>query len=337
MKKVLSIVLALVLVLGLVACGGGGEDTNTDATYKLGLGVSMSLKATDASEDADGNAQQDGTAAAVILDAEGKIVACKIDVAQNKMAFTATGEVLNKDTEFVTKKVKEFDYGMAPVSTLEEGEWFQQIAKFEEYVIGMTADEVAAIETVLSNGHMVPVDEALLAGCTMQITDFQAAVVDACNKAVDCGAGSNLALGIVSDMASSTDASEDADGVAFSTSTYAAYATDDEGVITGAYIDCTQAKIAITADGKGIAPESVTTKKDLKEAYGMQVASPLEEGEWYQQIAAFEAYIVGMTADEVGAMELVESNGHMVSTDEALLAGCTMDISDFVAAVAAAI
>ena len=209
MKKVLSIVMVLVLVLGLVACGGGDADTDTDATYKLGLGVSMSLSATDASEDADGNAQQDGTAAAVILDADGKIVACKIDVAQNKMAFTTTGEVLDKDKDFVTKKNLEFDYGMAPVSTLEEGEWFQQIAAFEEYVIGMTADDVAAIKTVESNGHMVPVDETLLAGCTMQITAFQEAVVDACNKAVDCGTGTNLALGIVSDMASSTDASEE--------------------------------------------------------------------------------------------------------------------------------
>ena len=71
---------------------------------------------------------------------------------------------------------------MAPVSPLENGEWYQQIAAFEAYVVGMTADEVAGIETVVNDsGHEVGTDEALTAGCTMEITDFMAAIVAGMN------------------------------------------------------------------------------------------------------------------------------------------------------------
>lgn len=340
MKKVLSILLVVMMIFAMAACGGdpapaGGGDV--EGNNALGLGIVLGLNGTAASEDADGLAQQDATAATVLLDAEGKILECKIDVAQNKINFSATGEVLNKDGAFPTKKEKKEAYGMQPASSLAEGEWYQQIAAFEAYVVGMTKNDVAAIQTVESNGHQVAVDEALLAGCTMQITDFMEAIVIACENTVDAGAATSVYLGIVSDAASSSDASEDSDGVAFSTSTYGCYAADANGVITAALIDCTQAKVSIGADGSVVnVPAEVITKKNLKEAYGMQPASGLAEGEWYQQIAAFEAYVAGMTVNEVAAIETTESNGHTIAVDEALLAGCTMSIADFIEALVVA-
>ena len=341
MKRLVSVLLIVAMVFAMVACGNEGN-TDGDVTggegMKVGLGITVDLSATAPTEDADGNAQQDGTAAAVLLDSEGKIVKCLVDVAQNKMAFTSEGVVLDKDKEFITKKNLKEDYGMAPVSPLENGEWYQQIAVFEEYVVGMTRDDVAAIETVVNDsGHEVGIDEALTAGCTMEIIDFIEAVCKACDNAVDAGNATDLSLGIVSDMASSTDATEDADGVAFSTSTYAATATDADGKITACQIDCTQSKITIGSDGSVVeVPETVQTKKELKEDYGMAPVSPLENGEWYQQIAAFEAYVVGMTADEVAGIEtVVNDSGHEVGTDEALTAGCTMEITDFMAAIVA--
>ena len=66
---------------------------------------------------------------------------------------------------------------MGPVSPLEEGEWYQQIAAFEEYVKGMTKDDVANIPTVENEHGIVGADEALTAGCTMAISDFIAAIV----------------------------------------------------------------------------------------------------------------------------------------------------------------
>ena len=191
MKKLVSVLLIAAMVFAMVACGGDTDDGDQDVaggSTKVGLGITVSLSATEATEDADGNAQQDGTAAAVLLDSEGKIVKCLVDVAQNKMAFTSEGVVLDKDKDFITKKNLKEDYGMGPVSPLEEGEWYQQIAVFEEYVEGMTRDDVANIATTVNDsGHTVGTDEALTAGCTMDISAFIEAVVQACDKAVDAG------------------------------------------------------------------------------------------------------------------------------------------------------
>ena len=181
MKKLVSVLLIAAMMFAMVACGGDDTTDDGDAvggSAKVGLGITVSLSADAATEDADGNAQQDGTAAAVLLDSEGKIVKCLVDVAQNKMAFTVEGEVLDKDKDFVTKKNLKEEYGMGPVSPLEEGEWYQQIAVFEDYVVGMTRDDVANIATTVNDsGHTVGTDEALTAGCTMDISDFIAAIV----------------------------------------------------------------------------------------------------------------------------------------------------------------
>ena len=56
------------------------EEPAAAGEYKLGMGISLNM---DSSKE--GNAQVDACAAAVVLDPEGKIVAVKIDVAQNKM------------------------------------------------------------------------------------------------------------------------------------------------------------------------------------------------------------------------------------------------------------
>ena len=64
----------------------------------------------------------------------------------------------------------------------------------------------------------------------------------------------------------------------------------------------------------------------------MTVASPIGK-EWYQQAEAFETWAKGKTPADIAALELVESNGHMVAANEAdLYAGCTMDITSFQAA-----
>ena len=113
MKKLVSVLLIAAMVFAMVACGGDTDDGDQDVaggSTKVGLGITVSLSATEATEDADGNAQQDGTAAAVLLDSEGKIVKCLVDVAQNKMAFTSEGVVLDKDKDFITKKNLKEDY-----------------------------------------------------------------------------------------------------------------------------------------------------------------------------------------------------------------------------------
>ena len=143
MKKLLMAVFALCAVLGLAACG------DKEADYKLGMGVEVSTSSsTNATAEKAGNAQVDATVAAVVVDKDGKIVACRLDAVQNKVAVSATGEVTVPET-FQTKMEKGDAYGMAgsPYSPDNNGdgvvkEWYEQAKAFETYVVGMTAAEV---------------------------------------------------------------------------------------------------------------------------------------------------------------------------------------------------
>ena len=66
-------------------------------------------------------------------------------------------------------------------------------------------------------------------------------------------------------------------------------------------------------------------------AYGSAIA------EWDAQAKAFADYTVGKTAAEVAGIETtVNESGHNVTTDETLLASCTMDISGMMAVIALA-
>ena len=101
MKKILALVLALCMIFALAACGQSAAPAATEAPaadaateapaadaateapaaggeYTLGMGVSLNM---DSSKS--GNAQVDATVAAVVLDAEGKIVSCRLDCAQS--------------------------------------------------------------------------------------------------------------------------------------------------------------------------------------------------------------------------------------------------------------
>ena len=169
MKKILLVIACLVLTLALTACGA------KEAEYKLGMGVVTSLESSKA-----GNAQVDATVAAVVTDAEGKIVACRIDVAQNKSKIENGAATVN--ATFKSKMELGNDYGMAgKVDNDGNGvmlEWFEQVHAFEAYVIGKTGAEVAAMETATNSiGYQMATDADLLAaGCTIQITAIKAVV-----------------------------------------------------------------------------------------------------------------------------------------------------------------
>ena len=203
MKKIFASMMAAAMVVSLAGCSNGnssesGSSANSEggsdnaAAYKLGMGV-----VTSTASSAAGNAQVDATVAAVVLDADGKIVSCAIDVAQNKMDVT-DGEVPEDAASmtFKSKKEKLEEYGMKPASPIGK-EWYEQAEAFEAYVVGKTADEVAAIPVeTTDNGHVVTTDETLKAGCTMSISALIDATVKACNDdgAADFTGDAKLAL-----------------------------------------------------------------------------------------------------------------------------------------------
>ncbi|MEA4912660.1 MAG: hypothetical protein VB092_08645 [Oscillospiraceae bacterium] len=340
MKKILAILLVLSLVVGVAAWGKKNEE-NTDpgteqptaSALKLGMFIDTALSGADATADANGSGEADSTVAVVLLDADGKIVDCVLDIAQTKMEFTAAGEVLNKDAVPATKLEGGDDYGMKQYSGIGK-EWYEQAEGFCSYCIGKTADEVAGIAM---DDQGVASDEALLATTTVHIGGYISAVVEACKNAQELGSmsGDKLGLAVSTSLSDSTDAAADKDGMCYIYSTYCAVTTDASGKVTAAILDGSQAKINV--DTKGAITSDLTAKVDsknvLKENYGMKGNSSIGK-EWYEQAAGFCSYIKGMTADEISGIALSDQG---VATDEALLATTTVHIGGYMAIAAKAV
>ncbi len=337
MKKIFALVLVLVMALSLVSCG--------KEEYTLGMGVVVSTESSKT-----GTAQIDATVAAVVTDANGVIVACRIDVAQNKMNV-ADGAV-ELDKTFETKMELGDRYGMAGKVDNDNDkvmkEWYEQVHVFEQYVVGMTADEVAAMRTQLVGGHWITTDADLLnAGCSMQITDFVQAVVKACDdrNAVSFKANSKkMTLGVAANTtvdAATKAATAEADG-SVNMYTDFACAVVVKGKVVATLNDAIQPKIAINTDGEIVSATFTGTKRELRYAYNMEKFGSDNDGdervlEWYLQSAAFSAHVVGMTAEQIDNMETTEVNAHLISTDADLInAGCTMQITGICDVVAKA-
>ena len=337
MKKIIAIMLAACCLLSLAACG------SKEADYKLGMGVELSTASSK-----ENNAQVDATVATVVLDANGKIVLCRIDVAQNKM--DVTGGAVDTAKTFETKMELGSRYGMeGKVDNNGDGvmlEWDAQAKAFEEYVVGKTAAEVKAIKTQEAGGHLIAVDEALLkAGCSMQITDFITAVAKACEDkaAVSFKAGEGFKLGVAakSTAAESKAASAEGNGSVNMYSDFGAAVVGADGKILAALNDATQPKIAIDTNGAIVEAAFKGTKRELGSEYGMEGKVDNDGNgvmtEWDAQSAAFSAFCAGKTAAEVAGLKTQEAGGHLIAVDTALLeAGCSMQITGMMAAISQA-
>ena len=355
MKKLLMTLFCVLTLVGLVACDdektsndntnddntqeteNNGEQTPAEATYKLGMGVVVSENMT--------NAQVDATVATVVLDKDGKIVVCRLDAIQNKVNYADGAYTVA--AEYKTKAELKEGYNMAAYGHSLVGnetvkEWYLQAQAFEAHVVGMTVAEVEAMPLqTMENGYVISNDQTLLAtGCTIQITDFIAAVAKACkdDQAATFTTSKEFTLGVT---AISADAGSDATNIKVHTEFGAAVVI--EGKIAAALNDAIQPSFVINADNT-LTYTFKGTKRELKEGYNMAAYGHSLVGnetvvEWYLQSAAFSTYVVGMTAADVLAMPLqTMENGYVISNDAALLAtGCTMQISGMQAVVAEAV
>ena len=324
MKKVLALVMVLALALSFTACGSSAQKVKT------GIAIVSSLSGTNASADEAGLAQVDSTVAAVTVDESGKIVSCKIDVAQNKVPVNADGSF---DTSLTFKSKQELgtDYGMTPASPIGK-EWNEQADAFAAYVVGKTAAEVEAIGVV--GEHNAPDVADLAASCTMNVVDIKAAIVEACNNAQDLGATAEdtLGLGLSTEMSSSKlPADNEGAGLVQTDTTYAAVTYDKDGKITSTLLNCTQAKFDTTTEG-AVTPKSETLvpKMEQGDDYGMRAASPIGK-EWNDQATAFASYLTGKTAAEVSGIGVVGEHSAPDVAD--LAASCTMNVVAFIDAV----
>ena len=239
---------------------------------------------------------------------------------------------------FKSKKEKLEEYGMKPASAIGK-EWYEQAEAFEAYVVGLTAVDVAAIPVeTTDNGHVVTTDETLLAGCTMSISAFIDATVKACNddSAADFTGDAKLALTCATSVDSATASAEDGeDGTAAMYTSFAAVAVDNDGKLAAVCYDEVQPKVTFDEEGEITSDTSaeIKTKREKKDEYGMRGVSGIS-AEWFEQDQAFETFVTGKTADEISAIPTeTTDNGHVVTTDETLLAGCTMSVGGMISTV----
>lgn len=319
MKKLVAVGLAGLIAVTAAACsnGAGKDDSNADkgAAVKTGLGIVSEIQ-----DVTDTTLTIDSVAAAVTVDADGKILDVKIDEAQTKPDLAKdAGDV----TDLRTKLEKKEDYAMKAASPIGK-EWYEQIAAYETWAKGKTVDEINAG----ADATGAPTDADLTAGCTMNVGGFAAAISKAVANAADLGASATDTLKIAVSTEKYYESNET--NLQYD-SNYTAVTLDADGKVTSCLIDASQAKCTI-ADGKfTVAAGSYDSKKELKENYNMKPASPIGK-EWYEQAAAFETWAKGKTADEIKAG--AGTDGKPADAD--LSAGCTIIVSSIVANAAKA-
>ncbi len=137
-----------------------------------------------------------------------------------------------------------------------------------------------------------------------------------------------LGLGITSYVDAAKSADADTNGSAAADTTVAAVLVDGEGKIVKCAIDTISASLEFTSKGEYVKANEFKTKYELGNDYGM-VAYGGAKNEWFQQVDAFTALVVGKTLQDVKALVATDGKGN----SEVVSAGCTIIISDFITAL----
>lgn len=318
----------LAAALALTGCGGGnsgsssgsmsgsasaGSSAAQSAAWRTGLGVLTEATGADRA----GNIHT--VAAAVLLDADGKLAGVTLDELELSVSADGTGKVTTP-TDTRTKRQKGKDYPLAEVSGLKKG-WAEQADAFGSWLEGKTPDEVKKLKT---DADGKPTDADLLSGCTIAVDRYRDAVVRACENAQVLGAarGDTVKLGVeVAEMPQGLAGTDDKDAQVQAKITLAVVTMDENARVTSAIGDMTEPELTVSADGTVSAPrEPVYTKNELGDRYGMRSASALGK-EWYEHSAGWCGYLKGKNAVEIGKLS---ADG----TDADLKALCTISVAD---------
>ena len=321
MKRILSLIVLLAMVCMLFACNqpdnNGGENNNNAADYKLGIGVVVENTVA-------ANSNTEATVAAVIVDAQGKIVACRLDAIQMKNLFTITKDdaetivsVSVDETKTFSTKVELGDaYNMVTYGGA-SAEWYVQAKTFEEYVVGKTAADVAGIATDAEG------KTAQIAGCTIIVTGFQEAIAKACADqyavAFQSTTAPTLGVSVVAALADSSKENDDGTVTvkAEATMDFAAVAMVD-GKVVAATLDCAAPTFTYADEANTVKFDG--TKRQLGDNYNM-VTYGGAIAEWYVQAQTFANTANGKTAAQVAELTIEG------------VAGCTIYAGSFKAAL----
>lgn len=300
---------------------------NKDGNAKLGFAVMSSIgKSESATADKTGLGRTDSTVIAVLTDADGRIIKCIIDAVQCAVNFTNTGEIASDITpEVKTKLELGEEYGMKSQSKIGK-EWNEQAAAFASYVEGKTIEQVKGIAI---NESGVTTNPELNTQVTISIRGFIDAVEKAVNNATDLGAAPDdeLGLGVVTNIAKSTNAVAGDNGLIRAYSNYAVAAFNSDGKITSCIIDASETDINFNVAGEIVSDLNAEfrTKQEIANEYGMKSQSGIGK-EWFEQANAFAEYAKGKTVDEIKGIS-IDEEGH--ATDEAITtSSVTISVAD---------
>ena len=329
----------LAAALALTGCGGGaGSSGSSGSSMSSSMGGSSSSSAMEnqtgawrtglgvmtQAEGSDRVGKITMAAAAVLLDADGKLADVTLDELELSVSADGTGKVTTP-TDTRTKRQKGTDYPLAEVSSLKMG-WAEQADAFADYLTGKTPEEVEKLKT---DDDGKPTDADLLSGCTIAVDRYRDAVVKACKNAQALGAarGDTVKLGMeVADLADGLTATDDKDANAQADITLAVVTVDEDARVTSAIGDMLQPALTVSADGTVSGPrDPVYTKNEMGDIYGMRTASVLGK-EWYEHSAGYCDYLKGKNAVEIAK---IPADG----SDVDLKALCTIATDDLQTAV----
>lgn len=343
MKQVFRVLVGCTLAgaLALTGCSRGGSSGSSSGSHssmnsssagssmagqeqawRTGLGVVTEAAGSDRA------GKITTAAAAVVLDADGKLADVMLDELEISVTAENTGKVATPE-DVRSKRTKGADYPLAAASSLGKG-WAEQADHFADYLTGKTTDEVKNLKT---DDDGKPQDADLLSGCTIAVDRYRDAVVRACEQAKALGAakGDTVALNLLAaDLPQDLTATDDQDAHARADITLVALTMDEEGRVTSAIGDMVQPQLTISADGTVSGPdEPVYTKNEQGDTYGMREASTLNK-EWYEHAEGYCDYLKGKTMAEIAA---IPTDG----SDADLAALCTISVTDLQKAALAAL
>ena len=154
-------------------------------------------------------------------------------------------------------------------------------------------------------------------------------------KIAKFGLGQNISIG------SSKDAGMDANNKAVLAQgqadvTMAAVGFDADGKVVSVTVDVAQTKVKFDEDLKVTSDreESVKSKKELGPDYGMVNASEIKK-EWFEQMEAFEDWMIGKTVDEITGLKVKEANPTHQNVPDVpeLTSTVTITVENYIAAV----
>lgn len=325
MKKLICAILSVLMLLSCLTFVGCKDEEKPALKFGMGVFTDVS-KASDADSDKNGEGKVAVTAAAITVDADGKVVACQLDTAENTVKYTAEGKAI-ANTEFKTKYEQGAAYNMVAYGGAAK-EWFEQADAFEKVVVGKTLAEIKALVAEGDKGTA----DVVAAGCTIMIDEFVGAIEKAFANLADSSAtaDSTLKLGMFTEQ-SAKDATEEKAGQNQVETTAFAAAVGADGKVIVAASDCVQVKFTFDATGKSTydLTKAASSKRELGANYGM-VAYGGAKLEWFQQADAFNALCVGKTAAEIEALCASDNYG----TDAVKAAGCTILVNGLAKAAA---